>query len=128
MVLRKYFFDTYALIAYITGKPSYSPFFNNEYDVVTTDLNVAEAYFVLLQRGQTDIADKLDQLLMEDALIPSKTALIGACQTKLNLRKMVKKDVSFIDALGYHIAKSMRIKFLTGDDAFRKLKNVKFVK
>ncbi|MEK6953952.1 MAG: PIN domain-containing protein [Candidatus Micrarchaeota archaeon] len=124
----KYYFDTYALLELVFGSSSYMPYYGKEFEVVTCDLNVAEAYFVLLRNGNIDIAEKLQDMMMEDALIPSKTALIEACRQKFSLRKLTKKDVSFVDALGYHLAKSMGLKFLTGDDAFRGLKNVKFVK
>ncbi len=39
-----------------------------------------------------------------------------------------KRDVSMTDCIGYCLAKQLGIRFLTGDDAFRDLDNVEFVK
>ena len=39
-----------------------------------------------------------------------------------------KLDLSYVDALGYIVAKRHNVLFLTGDDAFEKLPNVEFVK
>ena len=37
-------------------------------------------------------------------------------------------ELSYADALGYHIAKKERVKFLTGDRAFRDLPGVEFLR
>ncbi len=112
----------------ILGSPHYASIYTEVSEVITADYNVAEAYYKLLSKGQPEIAEKLKEMLMEDALIPSKLALIEACKVKLELRKSVNKNISFVDALGYYMARSKGIKFLTGDDAFKGLKNVEFVK
>ena len=39
-----------------------------------------------------------------------------------------KKDLSYIDALGYNMALKNKIPFLTGDKEFKDLPNVIFVK
>jgi hypothetical protein len=36
--------------------------------------------------------------------------------------------LSYVDALGYVIATKMKIKFLTGDNAFEGMENVEYVK
>ncbi|MBI5225110.1 PIN domain-containing protein [Candidatus Micrarchaeota archaeon] len=126
--MKKYFFDTYALLELILGSPRYASIYSEVTEVITTDYNVAEAYYKMLSKNQPELAKKLEEMLLEDALIPSKMALIDACKVKLELRKTADKNISFVDALGYHMAKSMGLKFLTGDDAFKGLKNVEFVK
>ena len=42
--------------------------------------------------------------------------------------KLKKKNLSYVDALGYIIAKKNKIKFLTGNNEFKNLENVEFVK
>ena len=42
--------------------------------------------------------------------------------------KFVKQKISFIDCIGYLIAKKNNAKFLTGDEHFRNKDNVEFVK
>ena len=37
-------------------------------------------------------------------------------------------NISYVDAVGYQVARERKIKFLTGDEAFRDLPDVEFVK
>ena len=39
-----------------------------------------------------------------------------------------KQNLSYVDCIGYIIAKKMNIQFLTGDKQFEEMANVKFVK
>lgn len=50
----------------------------------------------------------------------------GAMRLRLRLKKR-SLNISYADALGYHVALLSKIKFLTGDPAFEKLKGVEFV-
>ncbi len=48
---------------------------------------------------------------------------------KMRLRlKAGKTHLSYADALGYQLSKKLGMEFLTGDDAFKHLANVEFVK
>jgi hypothetical protein len=48
---------------------------------------------------------------------------------KFRLRSRSKRlDISYADAVGYTLSKSKGVKFLTGDEAFKGLENVEFVK
>jgi len=42
--------------------------------------------------------------------------------------RMKHRHLSYVDCLGYLMAMEMDIPFLTGDDAFRDLENVEFMK
>jgi predicted nucleic acid-binding protein len=50
----------------------------------------------------------------------------------MRLRLEVKKNnhlnISYADALGYHLAMKLDMKYLTGDAAFEDLDNVEFVR
>jgi predicted nucleic acid-binding protein len=46
---------------------------------------------------------------------------------RLELRKR-KVDLSYADAIGYAVSLRLKLKFLTGDEAFKNLENVAFVK
>jgi predicted nucleic acid-binding protein len=50
-----------------------------------------------------------------------------AMKLRLALEKK-KLDISYVDALGYYLAKKHGVKFLTGDRHFKDLDNVEFVK
>ena len=39
-----------------------------------------------------------------------------------------KRDLSYIDCVGYILAKKRGVKFLTGDEQFKAFENVEFVK
>ena len=43
-------------------------------------------------------------------------------------REHYKQNISYVDCLGYIIARKMKISFLTGDMQFEGMGNVKFVK
>ena len=42
--------------------------------------------------------------------------------------KNKSKNLSYVDCIGYMIARSLNIKFLTGDMQFKNMENVEFVK
>ena len=46
---------------------------------------------------------------------------------RLELRKK-KLDLSYADAIGYAVSLRLMLMFLTGDDAFKNLEKVEFVK
>jgi hypothetical protein len=48
---------------------------------------------------------------------------------KLRLSARARKvDFSYADAIGYAMSGRLRLRYLTGDDAFKGLPNVEFVK
>ncbi len=120
-----YFVDTYAMIEYLSGNKRYLRYFKN--DLHTSKLNLMELYFLVLREHGENTADRsyatfrLFETSFDDEDV--KEAM------KLRLRlKAGKNHLSYADALGYHIAKRIGAKFLTGDDAFQRLPNVEFVK
>ncbi len=53
--------------------------------------------------------------------------LKSAMRKRLELRRK-KLNLSYADALGYILSFKLKIRFLTGDDAFKDLDDVEFVK
>ena len=48
---------------------------------------------------------------------------------KFRIRSKARRlDISYADAIGYVMAERLGAKFLTGDDAFKGVSNVEFVK
>lgn len=120
-----YFIDTYAMVEYLSGNKHYSKYF--DHDLHTSKLNLMELYFLVLKEQGKDMADKsyttfrLFETSFDDEDV--KEAM------KIRLRlKADKTHLSYADALGYWLSKTLGVKFLTGDDAFRHLPNVEFVK
>ena len=118
-----YFFDTYAMIELIKTNPSYAVFL--EEPVTTTKFNLAEVFYILLsemgeEKARTEFAKFKDfEVDVTDEI------LIKAMKFRL---KNKKKGFSYTDCIGYIFALENKLKFLTGDDAFKGLENVEFVK
>jgi len=119
-----FFFDTYALIELLRGSPSYLSATQGA-SIVTTKLNLMELHFVILRNHGKDNADTAYDAFVEYAIPLSDDTFKEANQLKLQLNK---RDVSYIDCVGYVLARSQGAKFLTGDNAFKDLENVEFVK
>lgn len=116
-----YFFDTYAFFEIIRGNPAYRKY--AEAQAITTIFNLAELNYNLKKEKGKDVADKYAEkykaFLVEVTLEDVKKAMD---------LKVGMKDFSIPDVVGYTVAKRYGIKFLTGDEGFRNMPNVEFVK
>lgn len=124
MELKTYYFDTYAFFEVISGNPAYEAFKKN-ISIVTTRFNLMELYYgLLLKYGQT-IAEnyykKFKGMCIEVDDETLKEAMIFRARNRKSKR-------SYVDCIGYTIALKKRITFLTGDNGFRNISNVEFVK
>ena len=120
----KYFFDTYAFYEIIVGNPSYGEF-TKDVKIVTTQLNLMELYYQLLSLYDKQTALGFFNRYLEFSVPVNNDIIIEA----MDFRKQnYKKDLSYVDCIGYTISKNMRILFLTGDNQFKDKPNVKFVK
>ncbi|MFA4855662.1 MAG: PIN domain-containing protein [archaeon] len=116
-----YFFDTYAFFEIIRGNPAYEKYKNA--GAITTIFNLAELNYGLKKEASKEKADSITEkysTLLVDVKI---SELKKAMDLKITNRK-----ISIPDAIGYTIAKSHSVKFLTGDKEFEKMPNVEFVK
>ena len=120
----KYFFDTYAFYEIIVGNPSYGEF-TKDVKIVTTQLNLMELYYQLLSLYDNQTALGFFNRYEEFVIPINNDIIIDA----MDFRKQnYKKDLSYVDCIGYTISKKMGILFLTGDNQFKDRQNVKFVK
>lgn len=122
--VRVYFFDTYALHEIITKNQSYDPYIKG-IAVVTTRLNLMELHYTLLIKYGKNIADRYFDFFADFSVDFDDNIVKKASEFKFSLRK---RKLSYIDCLGYIVAKSKGIKFLTGDKEFEDLENVEYVK
>lgn len=122
--MRTFFFDTYAFYEIIIGNPNYLHY-TKDVKIVTTKLNLMELYYQLLS-----LYDKKEALVffnryMEFAIQIDDSVIIEA----MDFRKInYKRNLSYIDCLGYMISKKMNAPFLTGDTQFKDFENVEYVK
>ncbi len=115
------FFDTYALIAVKNRKKSYDKFV----DVVgvTTVFNLCE--YAWLLRRELDKKIVFLEIIKVDPLLVDVDVEIVANAVEIRLKN---KNMSMPDAIGYATSLFLKIPFVTGDDDFKGLPNVVFVK
>ena len=115
-----YFFDTYALVEIYKKNKNYERY--KDFAFVICYLNLMEFdYFLLRNNGDRSLFDQLKEFVMQI----KDEDLKNANEFRFKYRN---KKFSFIDSLGYVIAKRLNIKFLTGDKEFEGFDNVEFVK
>ena len=124
MGIKTLFFDTYALFEIIKGNENYKKY-TQKIAIVTTKLNLMELYYGLLLKYNKTIADicydKFVKYVIEIDDITIKEAML--------FRKLNKeRKLSYIDCIGYMMAKKNDIRFLTGDKEFEGMENVEFVR
>jgi uncharacterized protein len=120
---KDYFFDTYSLFEIIKENPNYTGYLN--VGIVTTRLNLMELHYALMRELGKDFADEHFRRLLPFVVGISNNDLIEANEFKL---KNKKKRLSYVDCLGYIIARKRGFLFLTGDKEFKNFKDVEFVK
>ena len=128
-MVETYFFDTYALIEIEKGNENYTPY--KKVNVVTTMLNVMEYYSSLLIDFKQEIAEEGFEYYSESSVAIPDEVLKEAVWFRLKMMKRFRKKdgrPSYVDCIGYVIAKRMGIKFLTGDKLFENMDNVEFIK
>lgn len=116
-----YFFDTYAFLEIIDGNKKYEKYKNCI--KVTTILNLMELHLSLLRGTNKEYAEKIYHKFMKHTVPVYDKAIFDG-----NKMKLRAKTLSYVDCIGYAIARHHRIKFLTGDKAFRNIAGVEFVK
>ncbi len=121
----RYFYDTSAIYEYMEDNPAIVEFFEEPNDGVVSLLVIMESYFVLLKKGEEELAEKLLKMLFPMMTIPTKTLIRKAMKFRLEHAKL---GLSYADALGYIYAKVHDMPFLTCDGAFKGLPNVEFTR
>jgi len=120
----KYYFDSYALIGILSGNENYEKFKLSE--GVSTLLNLMEIQYYLHREGIGDeeIKDTLNFMI---PLCISYSALDCFDAVKFRFEKK-DRNLSYIDCLGYILAKKQGAAFVTGDREFETMPNVKFIR
>jgi len=118
-----FFFDSYALMEIYKGNSNYEEYKKKK--IVTSYIHVYETYYNLLKfESEENIEDYFNKL--KSFCISLKFDWIKTATKFRHINK--KKDLSYADCLGYTISKELNIKFLTGDNQFKDISNVEFVK
>jgi hypothetical protein len=117
-----YFFDTYALVEMIRGSKDYARFIDES--VRTTLFNLGELHYRFLRDGIPNPG--FCYLEFRNDCIPIESRNVEEAMEFKYMHRT--KKFSFIDSLGYVIARENDLLFLTGDEGFRNIPGVEFVK
>ncbi len=111
------------MIELVKGNPGYKKYAGEP--IYTSIFNLYEFFYsVLLEFGEKKATEELAGLNANKIEISD---LDIAEASKFRLKNRAKK-LSYADALGYEIAKSRKLVFLTDDMQFEKMQNVEYVK
>ncbi len=123
--LALFFYDSYAVLAYLDDHPRYG-FYFEENDGFLTKLNLMEIYYRMFEGHGSLAASRVITAFSKYQRDFDINEMKGAMRLRFRLKKR-GLNISYADALGYHLALKAGIRFLTGDQAFEKLKGVEFV-
>ena len=121
--MRTLFFDTYAFFELFEGNTSYGPYAEG-IAIITTKLNLMEFHYGLLIRCGKEVADANYYELLKFAVEVSDKTIIMANELKAAMKG---KNVSYVDCIGYVVAITCNVPFLTGDKQFSRMDNVEYV-
>lgn len=118
-----YFFDTYAIIEMQNSNPNYLRFVGTP--IIGSVYNKTELFYSnLADKGEKEAKARMEKANMGILEIKDED-IIDACKFRL---KHKAKKLSYADCIGYTLAKRNNLKFLTGDNMFKGMENVEFVK
>ena len=122
--MTSYYLDTYALVELGKANPNYHRYLRGM-KVITSKLNLMELAYYLRRESRDSEVGAMFSRLSRYHIDASDAAFLNAAALKFKYRK---RKLSYIDCLGYSIAKENGAKFLTGDEQFSDIDNVEFVK
>jgi len=119
-----YYFDTYALVEIAKENPNYKKYKDN-IKIILNKLNIMEFCYFLLREKKDMLVINTFNNLSKFHVDFSDDVFIEAVKMK---NKYKERKLSYVDCLGYCMSKQLKIKFLTGDEKFKDIQNVEFVK
>mgnify|MGYP001571332325 CR=1 FL=1 len=121
---KRFYFDTYALIEIGKSNLKYEPY-KDDVQILLNTLNLFEMSFFLIRENKENEIQGIFDNYSRFNVDYDKDDLINAAKMKF---EFLKQRLSFIDCIGYILAKKHKVKFLTGDEKFKGKENVEFVK
>jgi uncharacterized protein len=115
------FFDTYAILGILKAEPAYASY--REAGGYTHSMNLLESIVHLARSGDPAPLRTVKTLRLSTVSAQDEDLLVAAA-----LKLGPKRGLSYVDALGYAIARRLNVAFLTGDSFFRDVPGVEFVR
>jgi predicted nucleic acid-binding protein len=121
-----FFADTYAIIELLKGSPAYRGY--KSAVLLTTEFNLYEFAYAVT-RDYPDTAEEICSHVRRSIHLshPGDREYIRAAVMRRKYSQEGRK-FSLIDCVGYSVAESLTIPFLTGDREFEDLPDVEYVK
>ena len=120
------FLDSYAIVEMARENPRYD-FVEGE-EVVTSTLNLLEAYYVLLDDGEGGLAEDILKQLSPVATDLTWELIPRIARFRHDRRGATGRKFSYADAVGYIYARDRGLEFLTGAHEFEGFEGVRFVR
>jgi predicted nucleic acid-binding protein len=128
----KYVIDSYAWIEYFIGSrigETVKSLIENSEEKITPTICLAEVYAKTLKVENQELAEKQKTFIKEKSALALLDESIAVESAKLNVR--MKKEIDgwgLADSIVYATAMVKKAEVVTGDEHFKKLKNVLFIK
>jgi predicted nucleic acid-binding protein len=120
--ISRYFYDSWAILEYLS-KGQLAPYFRTGRGV-TTWLQLMEVFYALLRDGKTGSEAREVVTALQPHLVDfSFDDVLAAMELRI---RMVRKarNLSYVDAIGYYVARKHGLRFLTRDPGLRGLPGV----
>jgi predicted nucleic acid-binding protein len=128
----KYVIDSSAWIEYFMGSKvgeTVKPLIENSEEKLTPTICLAEVYAKTLKVENQEVAEKQKAFIKEKSALVFLDESIALESAKVNVR--MKKEIDgwgLADSIVYATATVKKAEVVTGDEHFRKLENVLFIK
>jgi len=128
----KYVLDSYAWIEYFMGTEAgekAKPIIESQDEKITPTICLAEVYTKTLRTENRELAEKQRTFIKEKSAIAALDEQIAVESAKINAK--MKKEIDgwgLADSIVYATALLKKAEVITGDEHFKKLKNVLFIK
>ena len=118
----KYLGDTCALAGIMRGEKNYKKYTDDI--IFTTEQNVQELHHLFIKTNKKEFARRCMFFWLQFITPLTVKSIEKASYLKLHRKK---DKLSYTDCIGYEMAKTLGIKFLTSDTKFKNMDHVEFV-
>jgi predicted nucleic acid-binding protein len=128
----KYVIDSYAWIEYFMGTKAgekAKPLIESQDEKITPTICLAEVYAKTLKTESQELAEKQRLFIKEKSVIAALDEPIAVESAKIQTK--MKKEIEgwgLADSIVYATALLKKAEVITGDEHFKKLENVLFIK
>jgi predicted nucleic acid-binding protein len=128
----KYVIDSYAWIAYFMGTEAgekAKPIIEGTEEKITPTICLAEVYAKTLKVESQELAEKQRLFIKEKSALAPLDELTAVESAKIQAK--MKKEIAdwgLADSIVYATGQTKKAEVVTGDEHFKKLKNVLFIK